>query len=743
MRAPISICACLASTLMITLLVTSKGAEPQTIRDIIKRATKTAEQIPDLNSFLEEKPAITTSLKDAVTEAPFLDDFSPKDTSLMTWLPRGSGGSFKLTRTGVFKFRSQSYCLHAGTYGPDRGEGYVYAPIMGPRAAVIKAILQRTWNRPEIDQDNIQTLIWAVLARIRINDMSDENLDLALSILTKSEIAELNGGALGEVPDEVLDNAKSRLPAAIHQVIEAEAQLRNLLTVPGTTYSELERVAVLTGEHERGKDSRDIPDGRWSYHPDGFFIRYFPHGYRTTEIELSVPGAFTIRRDNRRRIILVDDRHGHAMEFTYNDETSPLSASGDSNVSGFTFKSVRYRYRAKGHPERGLYQVMEWTGQGWALLGLPNGKGEFRASSARYADAKRRYESSRNHQKELENLINQAVKAGGKNAKRGSDTHKTDALDLAGLCFAMREIGGAKNNDVMRISPVELLQRAWQRSVALAAGAPQSGRYGAGMALPGMNREKSARIASAYHENGLLHGLAGPAFAFAAFPSNGMPAVIPAQKEGNNDGDGGDDGGEFDPCDGVASPGNTASQRLKPSQREEEDSDKDPAPCEKGLEALKNALRWAAAYSDPDVLKNSSDARDYNKNVENKAMENFRQETGGEPEVSVDASVGTDCQLYIGDHVATFDEFRKWMSDAYAGYPPDVIEAWVQHERKHMEQCYKDDDFGTETDSKEDLSKAEIEAYCTESQIMMDYLNSECGGVPPDLQQKFDSLCRK
>ncbi|MBN1569203.1 MAG: hypothetical protein JXA73_15235 [Acidobacteria bacterium] len=99
--------------------------------------------------------------------------------------------------------------------------------------------------------------------------------------------------------------------------------------------------------------------------------------------------------------------------------------------------------------------------------------------------------------------------------------------------------------------------------------------------------------------------------------------------------------------------------------------------------------------TDPDVLKNSSDARDCNINIEDKARENFRQETGGEPEVSVDASVGINCRLCIGDHVATFNEFRNWMSDAYAGNPPDVIEAWVQHERKHMEQCYKDDDFGT------------------------------------------------
>jgi len=83
---------------MMAMLVTPKGVEPQIFRDIMKRAAEKADQIPNLDSLLDEKPLVTTSLKDAVTEAPFLDDFNPKDKSPMTWLLRGSGGSFKLTR---------------------------------------------------------------------------------------------------------------------------------------------------------------------------------------------------------------------------------------------------------------------------------------------------------------------------------------------------------------------------------------------------------------------------------------------------------------------------------------------------------------------------------------------------------------------------------------------------------------------------------------------------------------------
>ena len=169
----------LISILVLFLMVIAKPAEPQIFKDVLKDVT---DKIPSLDSFMEEKPAISTSLKDAVTEVPFLDDFNPKDMSLMTWLPRGSGGQFKLAHSGVFRFKSQSYCLHAGTYAPTEGDGYLYAPIAGPRAMIIKAILERTWNHPEIEQHNIQTLIWAILAHSKISDMRDQNLSLAMSI---------------------------------------------------------------------------------------------------------------------------------------------------------------------------------------------------------------------------------------------------------------------------------------------------------------------------------------------------------------------------------------------------------------------------------------------------------------------------------------------------------------------------------------------------------------------------------
>jgi len=129
-------------------------------------------KVPSVEKLLEGKPPITTSLADAVTEVPFLDDFDPKDLVRMTVLPRGPRGGFLLKHPGLYQLQAQSYCLHAGTYAPGEGDGYLYAPLEGPRSGVIRRILQNSVAHPQIKQSDIQTLIWAILSRTKLGDMA-------------------------------------------------------------------------------------------------------------------------------------------------------------------------------------------------------------------------------------------------------------------------------------------------------------------------------------------------------------------------------------------------------------------------------------------------------------------------------------------------------------------------------------------------------------------------------------------
>ena len=49
------------------------------------------------------------------------------------------------------------------------------------------------------------------------------------------------------------------------------------------------RAAVLAGLAPLGAGSRAVPAGRWSLHPDGYYVRYIPQGYSYTVTQIWVP----------------------------------------------------------------------------------------------------------------------------------------------------------------------------------------------------------------------------------------------------------------------------------------------------------------------------------------------------------------------------------------------------------------------------------------------------------------------
>jgi hypothetical protein len=233
-----------------------------------------------------QKAPITTSLPDAKWGDASRDGFVPREPKRpLTTLQRTPNGGFVL-QPGYYEFHDQSYCLHAGTHGPGGGDGYLYAPTKGPAQDAVMTIVRNSVNHPEIDQHDIQTLLWAIVARARFEDLSNEHKAVAARLLTPRQLASLNRNALDLLTTGPLaDN----LPSGLRQVLQAEADLRRMLTSPGTSFAELERVAVLAGAAGIGPGSQDIPSGRWSLHPDGYYIRYLPNSYSNTVVNIWVP----------------------------------------------------------------------------------------------------------------------------------------------------------------------------------------------------------------------------------------------------------------------------------------------------------------------------------------------------------------------------------------------------------------------------------------------------------------------
>ena len=240
-------------------------------------------------NLLGGKEPITTSLPDAKWGDASKDGFTPREAgrSLMT-LQRTPNGGFVL-QSGYYSLQMQSYCLKAGTHGPGGGDGYLYAPPKGPAEDAVMTIVRNSVNRPEIPQQNIQALLWAIIARAKFEDLSSEHKATASQLLTPRQLASLNRSALDALSGNALTDALGGVPEPLRQIAQAEAQLRQMLTTPGTSFAEMERVAVLSGAAPLGPGSRDVPSGRWSMHPDGYYVRYLPSGYSSTRVEIWVP----------------------------------------------------------------------------------------------------------------------------------------------------------------------------------------------------------------------------------------------------------------------------------------------------------------------------------------------------------------------------------------------------------------------------------------------------------------------
>jgi hypothetical protein len=241
----------------------------------------------NLNKIIKQPAAITTNFKDVEQEGKKPPTFKEGEVAQPLYLlPKAPGGGFKLC-SGYYEMTNKSYCLHAGTRGPSNGDGYMLAPVLGPKQEVVTAILKSAETHPKVTQHDIQALLWAIIARTRLADYSTPIKLTATTLLSPADLLKLEGGALGVLPVSLMDKAKRQLPQALQDVFEAENNIRRLAASGSSTYEEMERYAIIAGIAP--VIDRDFPSGTWSLHPDGYYIRYIPAGYSVTKTQIYVP----------------------------------------------------------------------------------------------------------------------------------------------------------------------------------------------------------------------------------------------------------------------------------------------------------------------------------------------------------------------------------------------------------------------------------------------------------------------
>lgn len=268
------------------LIATAAQAQFGGLGSVVKALPVKAPPVPNL---LSGPAPVSTNIKDAIFGDPSTDRFTPPMAVCdLTGLPRSAEGGFVLA-PGYYRMHAQSYCLHAGTYGPGGGDGYLYAPVKGSAKEAVTSILRNSVAHPEIEQRDIQLLLWAIVARAKFEDLDMRLKGVAAVLLSKKQLATLNRSALGVLTSPQLASVTGGLPGPVRKVVEAESRMRGLLSTPGSSYADIERVAVLGGIAPRGEGSIDLPASRWSKHPDGFWVRYKPNGYSNTWVEIWVP----------------------------------------------------------------------------------------------------------------------------------------------------------------------------------------------------------------------------------------------------------------------------------------------------------------------------------------------------------------------------------------------------------------------------------------------------------------------
>ena len=270
---------------LVALIICSFSTNAQF--DLLKKAAKTV-KIDKVPNVLENHP-ITTSLEDVRTDSTMSETYIPGGSKRsLTTLQRTPNGGFIL-QPGYYDFHDQSYCLKAGTHGPGGGDGYGYALTKGPAEDAVTSIVRNSVQHPEIPQYHVQLLLWAIIAKSKFEDLQPQLKLTASQLLTPPQIAKLNRNATNFLPTPVMNQIKSSLPPFVQQIVEAENQLRGMLSSANSSYEQMERVAVLTGVAPVGEGSRGIPTGRWYLHPDGYYVRYLPSGYTNTVVEIWVP----------------------------------------------------------------------------------------------------------------------------------------------------------------------------------------------------------------------------------------------------------------------------------------------------------------------------------------------------------------------------------------------------------------------------------------------------------------------
>jgi hypothetical protein len=192
---------------------------------------------------------------------------------------------------GFSEFTVKSYCINAGSPRPGKGNGYGIAPLTGEYADILKSIVSNASSQSDIWQQDVQHLIWAILAKSNINDLHPNLKALVRKLLTPSQIKQIQKNALKVYSKTLVGKMVEKMPYEIRKAFEFQNEMREKFTNAQASFEEIEAMAA--PEAIKDPPGITIKKGDWFKHPDGYYIRVLPDGYQKMTIQYYNPDSET------------------------------------------------------------------------------------------------------------------------------------------------------------------------------------------------------------------------------------------------------------------------------------------------------------------------------------------------------------------------------------------------------------------------------------------------------------------
>lgn len=204
-------------------------------------------------------------------------DADKKPQSLMD-LPQTQYGGFVLA-PGFYEAEFKTYCLQPGTPDPSQGDAYLQGPVTGYRKDIIESVLLNSRGESQMDQKNIQLLLWSVVSGSDFNKLSHSVKADAVKLLTPKQIFELKGGVLGVIKTVSYSSG----------ILNNNKDMQRLFNTGIGSYESFERLAVL---REQSKIIRkNVKYDQWYRQKENYYVRYFPVSYKKVRVQVYVPDS--------------------------------------------------------------------------------------------------------------------------------------------------------------------------------------------------------------------------------------------------------------------------------------------------------------------------------------------------------------------------------------------------------------------------------------------------------------------